>query len=228
MTRHQGPDPHRRQRRLARCFATAAATVAAAAVVYAAQALSWQGAQEGGSGIETAPPGEVEETLRELGVRAERLESAVEGKAELRRKAVEGLARAWAVGSVVAAHNPGLTPAERLRIGRTVLGYSRTRGLDPGLVTSIIIVESGGRVEARSPKGARGLMQVMPRWAGPGEDLYDIETNIRLGTAILADNIGRWGFKRGVQAYFWGTGKPDGRYITKVLEVMEGLGPATG
>ena len=166
--------------------------------------------------------------IEELGERAERVEDAVDGETDLRRKAVEGLARARAVGSVVAAHNPGLNQAERFRIGSAVLGHSRARGLDTGLVVSIIIVESGGEVYARSHKGARGLMQVMPRWAGPGEDLYDIETNIRLGTAILADNIGRWGFTRGVQAYFWGTGEPDGRYITKVLEVMEGLEPATG
>lgn len=64
------------------------------------------------------------------------------------------------------------------------------KGLDPATVVAILIMESGGKPTARSSVGARGLMQVMPfwagRWRGCGSDLYDIEENICNGTSILA------------------------------------------
>jgi soluble lytic murein transglycosylase-like protein len=68
--------------------------------------------------------------------------------------------------------------------------HSYRRGLDPATVVSVLLVESSGRPRATSPVGARGLMQVMPAWAGHwrgcGRDLYDIEDNICNGTSILA------------------------------------------
>lgn len=38
-------------------------------------------------------------------------------------------------------------------------------GIDPDLLAAIASVESGGRADARSPKGAAGLMQLMPTTA---------------------------------------------------------------
>ena len=48
---------------------------------------------------------------------------------------------------------------------RLVEEAARRRGLDPALVLAVVSVESGFRPEAVSPKGAQGLMQLMPRTA---------------------------------------------------------------
>jgi len=67
---------------------------------------------------------------------------------------------------------------------------SYAKGIDPATVAAVLIMESGGKPTARSSVGARGLMQVMPfwagRWRGCGSDLYNIEENICNGTSILA------------------------------------------
>ena len=60
------------------------------------------------------------------------------------------------IGAVVASANPHLSGAERRRIGRAVLRSSADNALDPQLVTAIILVESGARPWALSPKGAVG------------------------------------------------------------------------
>lgn len=68
--------------------------------------------------------------------------------------------------------------------------HSYRRGLDPAFVVAVVLIESGGKPNATSFVGARGLMQVMPSWAGHwrncGRNLYDIEANLCNGTSILA------------------------------------------
>lgn len=64
-------------------------------------------------------------------------------------------------------------------------------GVDSALVRAVIAVESGFNRYARSHKGARGLMQLIPetgRRYGV-ENLYDPWQNIRGGTAHLRDLI---------------------------------------
>jgi len=74
--------------------------------------------------------------------------------------------------------------------------YATANGIDPFLVASIIRVESGYRRDARSSKGACGLMQIMPgtgEWAagqlglvGYSEDqLFDPDTNIMIGALVF-------------------------------------------
>ncbi|MBI5560343.1 MAG: transglycosylase SLT domain-containing protein [Deltaproteobacteria bacterium] len=143
-----------------------------------------------------------------------------------------------AIATVFSGRNLGLAPTEALVMAFAVQAYSRERGLDPGLVTAVILVESDAKPDAVSPAGARGLMQVMPRTAKDTphpcplpqgerdlrEALFVIDTNICIGTHILADNISRWGYREGIQRYFWGSGNvPDNAYLVKVLDAMEGL-----
>ncbi len=123
------------------------------------------------------------------------------------------------IGGIVADANPNLSRAERQRIGRAVLRSSATHGLDPQLVTAIILVESGARPWAVSPKGAIGLMQVMPYIAGGlalGGNLTTIESNIEAGCWILADNIRRLGEDDGISAYFWGSDIRGVAYLDRV------------
>jgi len=68
---------------------------------------------------------------------------------------------------------------------------SQEQGLDPSLVKAIIQVESGFNPGALSPKGAMGLMQLMPDTARlyGVKDPWDIAQNVRAGTAYLRDLI---------------------------------------
>ncbi len=120
--------------------------------------------------------------------------------------------------------NPLLSDAESIRIGAAVIRYGHEYGLDPDLVSAVILVESGARPWVESPKGAVGLMQVMPymhtRMARVGKNmagnLMTIETNIEAGCWILSENIARLGEADGVSSYFWGSEIRSTSYLDKV------------
>lgn len=162
--------------------------------------------------------------VKDLSGRTRGIEEEIHSAVRLRQRALKYFKEANIIGGLIGKHNPRLSQAERLAVGRAVIKHGIVKKVDPYLVAAIIIVESKGRIMARSPKGARGLMQVMPRWASPGENLFDIDKNIEIGTEILAENIRRWGYIRGIQAYFWGVMEPDGRYLAKVFKAMEEFG----
>jgi soluble lytic murein transglycosylase-like protein len=120
---------------------------------------------------------------------------------------------------IVGRANPELAPQERDRIGAAVLRFGAKYGLDPELVLAVILVESGGRPWARSPKGAMGLMQVMPQQTarlGLRGNAATIESNVEAGCAILAENIERLGEGRGILAYFWGSDIRGDAYLQRV------------
>jgi len=85
--------------------------------------------------------------------------------------------RAVALGSTV--------PGEIRRWESLILKYAVPLGLDPNLVAAVMMTESGGNPNATSSKGAIGLMQVVG-------GSYDPETNVRQGTRILANDLGRF------------------------------------
>lgn len=109
-----------------------------------------------------------------------------------------------------------------------IYAFSKQHELDPYLVYSIIHIESSFVSTAVSPKGARGLMQVMPSWSATFnislDDLFHPATNIRVGTAILRDELKR---RRTVQkalaAYNAGKGDGTGQYVKKVMGVYKKL-----
>ncbi len=68
--------------------------------------------------------------------------------------------------------------------------------LDPDLVNSVIHAESGFNVHAISPKGARGLMQLMPGTAnqlGVG-NVFDPQANVEGGSRYLRELLERYNF----------------------------------
>jgi soluble lytic murein transglycosylase-like protein len=126
---------------------------------------------------------------------------------------------AEAIGQVLRRANPTLSAAEIDRIGDALLRYGSKYRIDPELVTAVLLVESGARPWAVSPKGARGLMQVMPHMMWPMGmvgNLSTIETNIEAGCIILADNIRRLGEADGISAYFWGSDIRGDGYLERV------------
>ena len=92
----------------------------------------------------------------------------------------------------------GRTPSDDYLIARkdastpfdeAIRDHSTRRGLDARLVRSVILVESNFNPRAVSPKGARGLMQLMPQTARRYgvTNVHDAAENIRGGVAYLSD-----------------------------------------
>lgn len=129
-------------------------------------------------------------------------------------------------GGIVSEVNPKLTKNQAYEIGKAVSIYSEAYDLSARLVMAMIIVESHGKVNAVSPKGAIGLMQVMPWWKEElciMEDLFGIEANIKAGCHILANNISKWGYKEGIMRYYRGNRQSDERYFLKVQKALRSL-----
>jgi soluble lytic murein transglycosylase-like protein len=82
--------------------------------------------------------------------------------------------------------------ARRSALDPLVQRVAAQYGLHAGLLKAIIEVESGFNARARSPKGAIGLMQVMPATAARyGDfDLYLPEQNVDVGARYLRDLLG--------------------------------------
>jgi hypothetical protein len=124
-----------------------------------------------------------------------------------------------AVRELLATVNPNLDPSELSRITAAVFRYSDKYGLDPELVTAVLLVESSARPWVRSQKGAVGLMQVMPHMMEPlglTGNAATIESNIEAGCWILAGNIRRLGEEKGISSYFWGSDIRGLAYLEKV------------
>jgi soluble lytic murein transglycosylase-like protein len=68
--------------------------------------------------------------------------------------------------------------------------------LDPDLVNSVIKAESGFNARAVSPKGARGLMQLMPGTASQlgVPNAFDAQANVEGGTKYLRELLERYNF----------------------------------
>lgn len=129
-----------------------------------------------------------------------------------------------ALAALLKRVNPSLDATQVARIANAVLRYSEKYELDPELVTAVLLVESSARPWARSPKGAVGLMQVMPHMMEPLQlagNAATIEANIEAGCWILASNIRRLGEEAGISTYFWGSDIRGLAYLEKVRAARE-------
>jgi soluble lytic murein transglycosylase-like protein len=81
-------------------------------------------------------------------------------------------------------------------LNQAVRDASGTYQLDPDLVTSVIRAESGFNVRAVSPKGAQGLMQLMPQTASQlgVHNAFDPKANVDAGTRYLRELLERYNF----------------------------------
>jgi hypothetical protein len=107
----------------------------------------------------------------------------------------------------------------------------RLTQLDPLLILAVIAVESRFNPIAESDYGARGLMQVVPRFhleklAGHGGEatLLEPHTNILVGTRILDEYIQRTGsLEAGLQLYAGAADDPARGYAQRVLAEQQRL-----
>lgn len=88
---------------------------------------------------------------------------------------------------------------------------SQKYGISEELIKSVMYIESRGRHDVVSNKGAVGLMQIMPGTAKlygvPASHLYDWKKNIDLGAKILSDEIRAGGsIEEGLKRYNAGGG----------------------
>jgi soluble lytic murein transglycosylase-like protein len=98
-------------------------------------------------------------------------------------------------------------------------------GMDPLLILAVMAVESRFNPIAESVMGAKGLMQVIPKYhqdkldALGGEDsVFDPMTNIMVGARILKDAVRRGGgLMPGLQLYAGAFGDDSQQYAQKVM-----------
>lgn len=142
------------------------------------------------------------------------------------------------VNSIINQHGSStLSASERVHLGKIITVASLANGLDPLLVAAVIRQESSFRRTAVSPKGARGLMQIIPStgefvasrhnlsWRGT-HALFDPAYNVKLGIKYLRNLReqfrGNWFLA--LAAYNWGPGnveraKRAGRRIPREVTV---------
>jgi soluble lytic murein transglycosylase-like protein len=103
---------------------------------------------------------------------------------------------------------PVIMAAARAPFAAFVAEASQRFGISAAWIRAVMRAESFGAVRAISPKGAIGLMQIMPEtWAalrqryGLGADPYDAHDNIIAGAAYLRELHDRYGIPGFLAAY---------------------------
>jgi soluble lytic murein transglycosylase-like protein len=124
----------------------------------------------------------IEEIARKCGTAAE-LAQAAAGKSRF-ADVLDGSQKNK--GAAPKGRADARSSADDLR--KLVSRYAEKHNIDEELVRAVIQIESGWKPDAVSSKGAKGLMQLMPRTAAMlgVEDAFDPEENIGGGVKYLA------------------------------------------
>ncbi len=125
------------------------------------------------------------------------------------------------ITGVIAVYYPQIQDPGKM--AAEIIGVSRSEGMDPLFVSSIIATESGFKSHAVSHKGAKGLMQLKPSTAQEvsqrhpmGRKAYlslnEPEVNLQLGLRYLKELEQRYHGNRtlALAAYNWGPGQVGG------------------
>jgi soluble lytic murein transglycosylase-like protein len=126
----------------------------------------------------------------------------------------------------------GSAPLESTPYGEIIAAVSQAHGVDPMLVRALIQVESNYKARARSPRGAMGLMQLMPSTAREYRvrNPFDPRSNIEAGIKHLKTLIDRFGIELALAAYNAGEGavkkfngvppyRETRNYVSKILSL---------
>lgn len=112
-----------------------------------------------------------------------------------------------------AARRPAkLADAQMIGVAAEIVREARRTGVPPALALAVATVESRLHPEAQSPKGARGVMQIMPSTAIgvfdlEPEALWDVRTNVQVGIRFLDRLLARYGAIEPALAHYVGGGR---------------------
>ena len=107
----------------------------------------------------------------------------------------------FAAFALTAAISGASQAGSRADIKEIVVEEALATTLPPSLALAVAKVESDFQIRALSPRGARGVMQIMPTTAEEefgvaADELWDARLNVRLGIDMLARLVkrydGRW------------------------------------
>ncbi len=147
------------------------------------------------------------------------IDVAALGSADTHKRIATFLAKKYLVSS----------EATQLLVGAAFLAGKET-GVDPALILSVMAIESRFNPFAESPMGAKGLMQVIPKYhmdkfdeLGGKDAVLNPVANIKVGALILQDYIRRFGgIEAALKAYSGATGDDYG-YPNKVIAERDRL-----
>ena len=118
----------------------------------------------------------------------------------------------FSIAIAVSAQAATTTPT--LDVAPFVHEASQKTGVPEPVIWAVLGAESAGNLRATSPKGALGLMQLMPKtWSmlrgdlGLGSDIFDPHDNIIAGTYYLRYLYDRYGWDGIFAAYNAGPGR---------------------
>jgi soluble lytic murein transglycosylase-like protein len=152
--------------------------------------------------------------------------------------------RSWFASPIAASGSAGVScePLGLDQLNPVVERVAALQGMNPEVVRAVIAQESGFRPCAVSPKGAIGLMQLMPATIEDLEvrDPFDPGQNIGAGTRLLRRLLDRYGgdLALALAAYNAGPARVDDadgippisettRYVSDLLKKLNQRAPAT-
>jgi Transglycosylase SLT domain len=138
------------------------------------------------------------------------------------RSSIAAAALALLAAAPASAQPSSVTASPDSNSAATAVSDAALRfGIPEQWIYAVMRAESAGRVNATSPVGAQGLMQIMPAtWTvlraryGLGPDAYDPRDNIMAGAAYIREMYDQFGAPGFLGAYNAGPGRY-GDYVTK-------------
>jgi len=152
-------------------------------------------------------------TMQDTRSQAERIRAAMESSLEQQRASVRR--QVEAVHSVIEAPQAqaACEPIAQPDLARMIDDAARKHGVDPALVLEVARQESGFRPCVVSPKGAEGLMQLMPATQAQFQvrDPFQAEESLAAGAKLLKQLLDRYNgdLSLALSAYNAGSGRVD-------------------
>ena len=136
---------------------------------------------------------------------------------------LSGLSLACGISGPVFAQAPGvIRPSPRDPYGEHIAEAAQRFQLPVAWIRAVLAAESNGDPRAISPKGAMGLMQVMPETYRDmrldhrlADDPYDPRNSVLAGTAYLKFLHGKYGYPALFAAYNTGPGNLEANLLGK-------------